>query len=112
MEGVYLTGYIETTSQEMLVSQNSIKHAVESIKDEIGISIVTEKSYQFGGTGGITYCFILAQSHLVIHTWPEESKIFFDLFFCNGDIDEKKCAESFSREFRGKVKGLQKIPQK
>ena len=36
--------------------------------------------------GAITLVLILAESHLSIHTWPEENLIAVDLFSC-GAID-------------------------
>ena len=36
--------------------------------------------------GAITLVLILAESHLAIHTWPEENLIAVDLFTC-GAID-------------------------
>jgi S-adenosylmethionine decarboxylase len=39
--------------------------------------------------GAITLVLILAESHLSIHTWPEESLIAIDLFSC-GAIDGQR----------------------
>lgn len=39
--------------------------------------------------GAITLVLILAESHLSIHTWPEESLIAIDLFSC-GTIDGQR----------------------
>jgi S-adenosylmethionine decarboxylase len=36
--------------------------------------------------GAVTLVLILAESHLSLHTWPEESLIAIDLFSC-GAID-------------------------
>ena len=39
--------------------------------------------------GAVTLVLILAESHLSIHTWPEESLIAIDLFSC-GSIDGQR----------------------
>jgi S-adenosylmethionine decarboxylase len=39
--------------------------------------------------GAITLVLILAESHLSIHTWPEENLIAIDLFSC-GAIDGQR----------------------
>jgi S-adenosylmethionine decarboxylase len=47
---------------------------------------VLDTSYVVFPNGAITLVLILAESHLSIHTWPEESLIAIDLFSC-GAID-------------------------
>jgi S-adenosylmethionine decarboxylase len=47
---------------------------------------VLEASHVLFPNGAITLVLILAESHLSIHTWPEESLIAIDLFSC-GAID-------------------------
>ena len=36
---------------------------------------------------GLTKVFILSESHCVIHTYPENNFLSFDLFICNEKID-------------------------
>ena len=112
MKGVYLIGYIETKEGRLLESPSSIKSAVLSICNSIGLNIVGSKYHVFGSTNGVTYCFILSQSHFVVHTWPEESKVFFDLFTCNDDIDEKRFLDLISKEFKGRVNEVRRIEYK
>ena len=47
---------------------------------------VLDTSHVVFPNGAITLVLILAESHLSIHTWPEESLIAIDLFSC-GAID-------------------------
>jgi S-adenosylmethionine decarboxylase len=47
---------------------------------------VLETSYVTFPNGAVTLVLILAESHLSIHTWPEEDLIAIDLFSC-GAID-------------------------
>jgi S-adenosylmethionine decarboxylase len=49
---------------------------------------VLDTSHVVFPNGAITLVLILAESHLSIHTWPEESLIAIDLFSC-GAIDGK-----------------------
>jgi S-adenosylmethionine decarboxylase len=43
---------------------------------------VLDTSYVLFPNGAITLVLILAESHLSIHTWPEENLIAIDLFSC------------------------------
>jgi S-adenosylmethionine decarboxylase len=54
--------------------------------------------------GAITLVLILAESHLSIHTWPEEELIAIDLFSC-GTIDGGAVLAELSRTLR--LDGLQ-----
>src|SRR5260221_1117008 len=47
---------------------------------------VLDSSHVIFPNGAITLVLILAESHLSIHTWPEENLIAIDLFSC-GAID-------------------------
>ncbi len=49
--------------------------------------------------GAITLVLILAESHLSIHTWPEEQLIAIDLFSC-GAIDGERVLSELTRALR------------
>jgi S-adenosylmethionine decarboxylase len=50
---------------------------------------VLDASHVIFPNGAITLVLILAESHLSIHTWPEENLIAVDLFSC-GAIDGRR----------------------
>lgn len=43
------------------------------------------------GPGGITATVLLAESHLCVHTWPEQASVTIDVYVCNfgGDHSAK-----------------------
>jgi S-adenosylmethionine decarboxylase len=49
--------------------------------------------------GAVTLVLILAESHLAIHTWPEDNLIAIDLFSC-GAIDGHRVAAELARLLR------------
>jgi S-adenosylmethionine decarboxylase len=51
-----------------------------------GSGHVLDTSHVIFPNGAITLVLILAESHLSVHTWPEESMVAIDLFSC-GAID-------------------------
>jgi S-adenosylmethionine decarboxylase len=67
------------TDLRQLVS--AARHAVRA-----GDGHVLQTSHVVFPNGAITLVLILAESHLSIHTWPEESLVAIDLFSC-GAID-------------------------
>jgi S-adenosylmethionine decarboxylase len=54
---------------------------------------VLDISHVIFPNGAITLVLILAESHLSIHTWPEESLIAIDLFSCGAIDGERVLAE-------------------
>ena len=43
------------------------------------------------GPGGVTACVLLAESHLCVHTWPEQKAVTLGVYVCNfgGDHSAK-----------------------
>jgi S-adenosylmethionine decarboxylase len=60
---------------------------------------VLDTSHVIFPNGAITLVLILAESHLSIHTWPEENLIAIDLFSC-GAIDGETVISELSRSLR------------
>ncbi len=54
----------------------------------VGLSAVAERFHAFepaqtGEPAGITGVVLLAESHLAIHTWPEQGAVTLDVYVCN-----------------------------
>ena len=47
-----------------------------------GATIVNQSMHEFPGTG-LTCVLILAESHAVMHTWPETGTVNIDIFSCS-----------------------------
>lgn len=60
---------------------------------------VLDTSHVSFPNGAVTLVLILAESHLSIHTWPEENLIAIDLFSC-GAIDGPRVAAELARLLR------------
>lgn len=59
----------------------SVEKLGESIISDLDLNVVKKLSYMFSPKG-ITLAYILSESHLVIHTWPELGTIHVDLVTC------------------------------
>lgn len=60
---------------------------------------VLDTSHVLFPNGAITLVLILAESHLSIHTWPEENLIAIDLFSC-GAIDGQRVIDELTASLR------------
>jgi S-adenosylmethionine decarboxylase len=65
---------------------NGIKPLMKKIIEVGELSVVGSLEYQFKPVGA-TMLFLLSESHLSIHTYPETHYIAIDLYSCNCDID-------------------------
>ena len=59
---------------------------------EAGLTVLGDASYFFG-PGAVTVAFILAESHLSFHTWPENHYVSLDVFTCNLEKDNTSATE-------------------
>lgn len=50
--------------------------------ERAGATVVERLSHHFPGTG-LTCVLILAESHAVLHTWPETGMVNLDIFSCS-----------------------------
>src|SRR5579875_3348146 len=60
--------------------------------------------------GAITLVLILAESHLAVHTWPEDELIAIDLFSC-GAIDGKAVLAELTRALELSDVSVREIPR-
>lgn len=62
----------------------------------VGLTAVADRFHAFpprqpGEPAGVTGVVLLAESHLAVHTWPEQGVVTLDVFVCNllGDNRER-----------------------
>lgn len=64
-----------------------------------GATVVGQLSHCFPG-GGLTCVLILAESHAVLHTWPETGTVNIDIFSCSTRLQSLAAIEAIGRTFR------------
>src|SRR6185369_12947837 len=74
---------------------SDIGQLTELASDAVGVG----GSHVTFPNGAVTLVLILAESHLAIHTWPEDNLIAIDLFSC-GAIDGPRVAAELARLLR------------
>src|ERR1700691_4735678 len=77
---------------------------------EAGNGHVLDTSHVIFPNGAITLVLILAESHLSIHTWPEEDLIAIDLFSCGG-IDGETVISSLARSLGLEAVSVRRLPR-
>ena len=101
----------EAVSAKRLYAIDATYPATAPVTEVSALTDVASSAVQAGGghvlanshvifpNGAITLVLILAESHLSIHTWPEERLIAIDLFSC-GTIDGQRVLDKLAGALR------------
>lgn len=94
----------ESCEQEILLENTVLLNAITKLVTDSGLHTVNFSKHEFVPFG-VTFVWILTESHLVVHTWPEANTLLLDIFLCQTgfDIDE------FHRNLRNIIKAKSKI---
>lgn len=99
--------YIAIVSlKELDESLSYIEEVAEEVINDLDLKVVKKLSHVFSPKG-ITLVYILSESHLIIHTWPESNMVHIDLFTCSyRSLKEFKSSinSAFSKENIDSVK--------
>lgn len=77
---------------------DKLEATMDRVVKNLGLNEVSRAFHQFephGATGVI----VLAESHFSAHTYPENDRIYVDLFCCSEHFDPDKAADVISKEF-------------
>jgi S-adenosylmethionine/arginine decarboxylase-like enzyme len=68
-------------SEQFDNSIHGIENVAKSIADDMNLNVIKKLTHMFSPQG-ITLVYILSESHLAIHTWPEFGLVHVDLVTC------------------------------
>jgi S-adenosylmethionine decarboxylase len=75
-----------------------------------GATVVKAMSHAFPGAG-VTSVLILAESHAVIHTWPETRTVNIDIFSCSPRLKSLEAINELGWSLRAGHVSVQEIPR-
>ena len=67
--------------------------------EAMGATVVGVHSHRFQPVG-VSIVLVLAESHLALHTWPEQSAASLDVFVCSRAIDPHRAQEHLAECLR------------
>jgi S-adenosylmethionine decarboxylase len=83
--------YIASFKNCVSINNRSLVKLFETAILKSGATILDYKEHVFGSpdeeSSGITFVFLLSESHCSVHTYPEHNSMFIDLFTCGDKID-------------------------
>ncbi len=69
-------------SPEKLRDAETLRALADRIVAELDLHVVGEAWHQFPPPGGVTFLYLLRESHLAAHTYPETGLVTLNLFCC------------------------------
>lgn len=67
---------------DRLRDRDAIVGLLDRVVAEMGLHVVTTAVHVFDGAGGITAMYLLSESHLTIHTFPETGTATLNAYCC------------------------------
>lgn len=97
-----LSGNVIINTTDELVSRMELVVSILKLNE---VSRAFHQFEPYGATGVI----VLAESHFSAHTYPEDDKIYVDLFCCSKDFDPEKAANVISEVFEADMFMWEKV---
>ncbi len=87
--GIHYVVDIDNIKNDQIYDNEFIKKLCDKLLSKTGVNVLNEIHHEFKPQG-YTALYLLSESHMSIHTWPENGKIRLDLFSCevNGKFDD------------------------
>lgn len=99
MQGLHLTADLHrcACAPHWLTDGEALTAACQQAVVAVGLHSVGQLVHRFApgahGPGGVTVALLLAESHLCLHTWPEQGAVTLDVYVCNFSADHSAAAE-------------------
>jgi S-adenosylmethionine decarboxylase len=88
-------GWLEESTTGLLEDEASIREIFDGICSAQRFTVL-HRVFHFFEPQGVTCVYVLGESHLSIHTWPERGEAAIDVFTC-GERNSKEIAEFFCK---------------
>lgn len=90
---------VDLYNAERLDDLDHIEATLRRCVDEAGATLLHIHLHHFEPNGGISGVAVLAESHISIHSWPENGYAALDVFMC-GDAEPDKCVPVLREAFK------------
>jgi len=99
LPGLHLLGdfYDCRCDQRYMIDDSLLADHCKQLVVEAGLNAIQALFHRFGegdGAIGVTGMIVLAESHMSLHTWPEEHYVTIDVYVCNHSADNRGKAQT------------------
>ena len=96
---------------QLLNDRSFIKEALREAARKAKSTLLSEISHQFVPQG-VTALVLLGESHISIHTWPENGYAAIDVFTCGEHTEPETACQYLARKFQAKKQALLTLPRR
>ena len=89
---------ITFTDKKLLTNIKEFRKILLECCNDSGVIVLHDYFHNFENTNGFTGIICLAESHVSVHTWPENFKMCLDVFMCNN-----KRSDTFIKLLKNKI---------
>ena len=101
MTGYHLILELYEVDPKILDDASFIMKALKEISEKAGMKVLKGDFYKFSPYG-VSAFYILAESHISIHTWPEENSAAIDIYYCGEEEQVRKAGDLVLKYFKPK----------
>ncbi|GJM63523.1 adenosylmethionine decarboxylase [Persicobacter diffluens] len=101
-KGKHLLLDLSNCTKPLLNDAAEVELILKQVAEESGATIVSSFIHQFKPVG-VSGVIVIQESHLSIHTWPEEGFASFDFYSCGDSVDLEGSVERLVKAFEGEI---------
>lgn len=109
--GLHLIADLADGAPEKLGDPLLIEQVLRAAAVAAKVQVVGLNLHHFGPEQGVTGVALLAESHISIHTWPEEGVVAIDIFVCGPHADAWAALRVIEAGLAMRVVEAQAIPR-
>lgn len=106
--GRHVTMDLREVSFELLNDADFLRSVMTEAANRSGATIVGESFIRFNPQG-VTGVLVLSESHLSIHTYPEEGFAAIDCYTCGTAVDPEVACDYLKKVLGGRVAGYRAL---
>jgi S-adenosylmethionine decarboxylase len=99
--GIHIIAEFQGVDPRKISRVEDVQRILDRVVTKSGLHVVSSSFHQFEPLG-VSVVYLLSESHLSVHTWPEHGYIALDIFTCGNDEPALKAFELLLEEFKPK----------
>lgn len=99
--GIHIISEFQGLDPQKISRVEELRIVLDRVIVESGLHVVSSNFHQFEPQG-VSAVYLLTESHLSVHTWPEYGYMALDIFTCGDDEPALKAFRLMLKEFQPK----------
>ncbi len=99
--GIHVIAEFQGVDPQKISRVETLRTVLDRVVAKSGLHVVSSSFHQFE-PHGVSAVYLLTESHLSVHTWPEYGYMALDIFTCGDDGSALKAFQLMLDEFQPK----------